>query len=234
MIGTRFAAAIALLLALGAVAVGVTAFMATLRDEELQPGRLVQTRITGEYEGEPISFPLDDFYASRDADGEFHALYLYPPGYFGHSRGCKVIYIPTEIQQTTGGPVGPGLFVDPCGGARFARDGALISGPADRGLDTFTAEAAVEGWLVDTRTLYCGEPYRKPTPAAQPSPSPAASPPLTPAGPPPPALITATPTLTLLPTETATPSITPTAASSPTEDAGPKKCDRATGSSRRR
>lgn len=235
MIGTRFAAALALLLSLAAVALAVTAFMATLRDEELKPGRLVQTRVTGQYEGDPISFPLDDFYASRDANGDFYALYLYPPGYYGHARGCRVIYIPGDIVETAGGAVGPGLFVDPCGGARFGRDGALISGPADRGLDYFEFEAAVEGWLVDTRTLYCGAPYREPTPQPQPpaSATPPSPPPAT-AIPPRPGVILPTETPSPLPTGTATPSSTPTPAASPTEDNGPEKCDRATGSSRRR
>lgn len=151
MIGTRRAAAFSLMLAVAALAVGAAALMAALRDGGAERGRVVQTRLLPS-ESEPVLFPLDDFYASTGSDGALRALYVYPPGYHGHTRGCKVVWIADAV----GGGFSLGAFVDPCGGARFDRDGALVSGPAERGLDEFKTAPGIEGVIVDTRTLYCG------------------------------------------------------------------------------
>ena len=151
MIGTRRAAAFSLMLAVAALAVGVAALMTTLRDDGPERGRLVQTRLVPSG-AEPVLFPLDDFYASTGSDGVLRALYVYPPGYHGHTRGCKVVWIADAV----GAGFSLGVFVDFCGGARFGRDGALLSGPAERGLDEFKTEPGIEGVIVDTRTLYCG------------------------------------------------------------------------------
>ena len=87
LIGTRLAVAVALVLSLAAVALGVGTLMATVRDDGPQTGRLVQTRITNAYTGDPLFFPIDDFYMSRGSDGRMRALYVYPAGFFGHERG---------------------------------------------------------------------------------------------------------------------------------------------------
>ena len=178
MISARFGVAVALVLAVAALAVGVTAFMATKRKTNDITGRLVQSRATNEYTGPPLAFPLDDFFIGRGSDGVLHAFYAYPPGYFGHERGCKVVWDAIATIPTSTGVAGPGLYVDPCGGARFNRDGQLISGPADRNLDYFATEAGVEGAIVDTKTLYCGSPLPSgTTPAAgEASPTPTATP----------------------------------------------------------
>lgn len=159
MIGARLGVAFALVVSIAALAAGVAALMATVRDNGPAVGRLVQTRLTSQYDGPPVSFVLDDFFVVRGSDGRLHAWYAYPPGYFGRDRGCKILWDPAAtITAASGATVGPGLFIDPCGGARFDRDGELISGPADRNLDQFPTSAAVDGTLVDTRRLLCGSP----------------------------------------------------------------------------
>jgi len=156
LISARFGVAVSLVLAVAALAIGIAAFMATVRDKNDITGRIVQSRTTNEYDGPPLSFPLDDFFIGRGSDGRQHAFYAYPPGYFGHVRGCRMIWDPAATVQTQAGAAGPGLYVDPCGGARFSRDGELVAGPADRNLDYFATSAGVEGVLVDTKRLYCG------------------------------------------------------------------------------
>lgn len=170
MITTRVAAALSLLLAVGAFALAVVAFTTTLRDDGHPPGRLVQTRINNTYTGAPVAFALDEFYLSVGSE-RTRALYVYPPGYYGHTRGCKVVWVDDEVVVTPSGMRGPGMFIDPCGGARFDRQGRLVAGPADRGLDTFTVSPAVDGYVVDTRTLYCGDAFAPDEPVAPPAPS---------------------------------------------------------------
>jgi hypothetical protein len=156
LISTRIGVVVSLLLSIAALALAIVAFMSTIRDDGPTTGRLVQTQITNEYDGAPLPFPVDDFFIGRGTDGVLHALYLYPPGYFGHVRACKVVWEETSIVAVPARTYGPGLFVDPCGGARFTRDGKLVAGPADRDLDYFATLAAVDGTLVDTRKLLCG------------------------------------------------------------------------------
>lgn len=158
MISSRIGAALAIVISIAALAASVVAFMANVRDDGPAVGRLVQTRLTNEYDGAPMPFIVDDFFIGRASDGRLHAWYVYPPGFYGHARGCKIIWDPTATISTGHGIVGPGLFVDPCGGARFDRDGELVGGPADRNLDEFATSAAVDGTLVDTRSLLCGSP----------------------------------------------------------------------------
>jgi len=236
MISSRVGAALALALSILAVGLSVVAFMSTIRDEKVKPGRFVQTRVNSDYVGDPILFPVDDFYVGADSTGDFRAYYVYPPGFYGHMRGCKVIWDTGAVIDTLKGPQGPGLYIDPCGGARFNRDGELIAGPADRGLDVFGTEPGVEGVIVDTRTLYCGksivvEPTF--TPSVTPTGTVTGTPTNTPfpfAGRP-----TETPSPTGTPTETST--ITPTATPtfpSPTPTPEGAKCDRVTGSSKQR
>lgn len=216
MISSRVAAALSVLLAVAAVALAAVAFTATLRDDTPSPGRRVQTRINKTYEGAPTNFPLDEFYLSIDA-GRAHAVYVYPPGYYGHTRGCKVVWVDGDTVVTPGGTRGPGMFVDPCGGARFGRDGRLVAGPADRGLDSFAVLPAVDGYVVDTRTLYCGaafEPDEPPLATTTPPPPPIASP------------VAASPTIApLTPTPSATPAQTRTPSRTATPDGG-ATCDR--------
>jgi len=183
VIRARVAVTVAVLLSLAALALGVVAFTRTVRDHSDTPGRLVQTRMNNDYVGAPVSFPLDDFFVGPDRSGRVRAFYAYPPGYFGHQRGCKMIWDQTAtiVSDRGLGSAGPGLFVDPCGGARFNRDGLLVAGPADRNLDEFLLSPAVDGFIVDTKTLYCGAPLPSPseTPEsgdATPTPAPTATP----------------------------------------------------------
>lgn len=240
MIRARFAVALAAVVSLAALAFGFVAFMTTIRDQDEKPGRLVQTRISNTYTGPPVLFVLDEFFMIKDTQGKMRALYTYPPGFYGHSRGCRVVWAPDEVVPIDGGEAGPGLFVDPCGGARFGPDGRLLAGPADRGLDEFDMGPGVEGFVVDTRTLWCGRLFGvtypgdpAPTPTATPtspptagplSPTPAPGSPLQPA---------ATPTLEPTATGTATETPEGTITATPTPDFSRKECDRVTNTSPR-
>lgn len=162
IVTTRIGAALALVAALAALAFAIVAFMSTVRDDTPTRGRLVQSRLTNEDGGAPLLFPLDEFYIGRDSSGHQRAFYLYPPGFYGHNRGCKIVWDDLATAEMQTGRVGPGLYIDPCSGARFDRDGELISGPADRGLDEFLTQPGVEGVIVDTRKLVCGAEYIPP------------------------------------------------------------------------
>jgi len=157
MIGVRAGVALALVVAIAALAVGAAALVGTVRDNGPATGRLVQTRITNRLTGDPVLFSLDGFYMSPDVEGRVNALYVYPPGYFGHNRGCKVVWQGDAVAFSGAVRVGPGLFTDPCSGAHFDRTGALIDGSADRALDRFAMTPEPDGFLVDTRVLLCGE-----------------------------------------------------------------------------
>ena len=176
MISVRFGLALALVLGVAGIIIGTTAFFAAERKTGDITGRLVQSRATNEYNGPPLAFPLDDFLIGKGSDGALHAFYAYPPGYFGHVRGCKIVW--DNVGTVATPKAGPGLYVDPCGGARFDRDGKLVSGPADRNLDYFATTPAVDGMIVDTRQLYCGSALEsQETPAAaEPSPTPTSTP----------------------------------------------------------
>jgi hypothetical protein len=157
LITSRVGATLALIFSLAALALAIVAYMSTVRDDTATIGRLVQTQLDNTYTGAPVAFPLDEFFIGRGSDGVLHAYYVYPPGYYGHSRGCKVVWDSTTTVDTPHGRSGPGMYLEPCGGAHFDRDGVLVSGPADRGMDYFATQPAVDGMLVDTRTLFCGE-----------------------------------------------------------------------------
>lgn len=242
MTSARFAIAVSLLLAIAAVIVGAAAFMMAWVEEDDETGRLVSTRITNSYEGDPVLFPLDDFYFARGRDEKMRALYVYPPGFFGHTRGCKVVWIADEDIDGPGGD-GPGYFVDPCGGARFTADGLLAAGPADRGLDYFQTQPGVEGIVVDTRTLWCGPLYELPTPVPTETPTPFVEPTFGSATPSPSVTPFGAATATPSPTETATATGTRTATGSPiatpdaeetaTARATPRECDRVTANTER-
>lgn len=149
-------AALALVLSVAAVALGAAALLAALRDDDGERGRFVQTRLVPS-ESAPALFPLHEFYASTGEDGVLRALYVYPPGFYGHERGCQVVWAPSvPVPGVT--RANSGEFVDPCSGERFAADGTAIFSEANRGLDRFKTEPGIEGMIVDTRTLYCGPP----------------------------------------------------------------------------
>lgn len=236
MVSARVGASLALLIAIGALALSIVAFMSTIRDETTKPGRLVQTRVNSDYLGAPVLFPVDDFYIGYNSEFDFRAWYSFPPGFYGHMRGCEVIWDPGATVERAEGTEGPGLYVDPCGGARFNRDGELVSGPADRGLDWFATEPGVDGVIVDTRTLYCGLGF-----VADPTWTPSITPTIT-------ETPTITPTQTLpafgptsTPIPTDTPSVTPTISATatptqptPTNTPEGTTCDRVTSESEQR
>jgi len=238
----RFAVAIALLLAVAAVVVGAAALMMAWSDNGDETGRLVSTRITNSYEGDPVLFPLDEFYFGRGRDGKMRALYLYPPGFFGHTRGCKVVWAPAEDLDGAGGEE-PGYYVDPCGGARFTPDGMLAAGAADRGLDYFQTQPGVEGIVVNTQTLWCGRDYETPTPVPTDTPEPILTPRTSSATAIPTPTVFGAPSATPTATDTATASATPTTSGSPqptpdvqktaTARATPRECDRVSPNTKR-
>jgi hypothetical protein len=221
VIGTRTATALAFLLSIVGVAVGVTAIALSLRDDGDDTSNLLQTRID-RVDGDPIPFPLHDFYLSGDSQGVPRALYMYPPGYYGHVRGCKVVWLADDSVEVDGRAVGPGLFVDPCGGARFERDGRLVAGPADRGLDWFSTRTEIGGAVVDLDRLQCGSPGRTDVPVI-PAPS-ATIPPNTPQPARTPGPATLTPTATQSPT--AVPTVTPTTTNTITATPESDECER--------
>lgn len=90
------------------------------------------------------------------------------PGSTATPAAARLVWIPEDAVAMPSGRAGPGLFVDPCSGARFDRDGNLVRGPADRGLDEFATLLDLDGIVVDTRALLCGPP----PPDASPTPSP--------------------------------------------------------------
>lgn len=157
VISSRVGAAFAVVLAVVAVALSVVAFMATIRDNGDTIGRFVQSRKDNQYTGDPVLFPLDEFYIGRGTDAKLHAFYVYPPGYYGHGRGCKVVWDPLATLAGASARSAPGFYVDPCSGARFDRDGELADGDAERGLDHFATLPGIEGAIVDTRKLICGK-----------------------------------------------------------------------------
>jgi plastocyanin len=135
------------------------------------PGRVVEAGPPGAYQPRmPIPFALDDFYLMPLEDGEFIALYAYPPGYFGHVRGCRIRWEPNAAYHAyhagTGATPVPasqqtlveatGLWVEGCGGAKWDARGQKLFGPAPRDLDRFPVERTAEGNIrVDTRRLQC-------------------------------------------------------------------------------
>jgi hypothetical protein len=157
---SRIGASIAVVMAIAALAFSIVAFMSTVRDDGVQRGRVVQTRINNEYVGAPAYFPIDEFYVELDSERHARAFYAYPPGYYGHQRGCKLVWDDlATIEVQAGHVIGPGLYVDPCGGARFNRDGELVWGEAEHGLDEFATQPGVDGFFVDTRRLICGAQF---------------------------------------------------------------------------
>jgi hypothetical protein len=172
VIGVRLGVAFALVVAVAGLALGGAALVGTIRDDGSPSGRLVQTRITNRLNGDPVLFSLDDFYMSPDGEGRVHALYLYPPGYFGHNRGCKIVWQADATALDGARRIGPGLFTDPCSGAHFDRTGALINGSADRALDYFAMTPEPDGFLVDTQKLLCGDNLPNEAAGMTPTPTP--------------------------------------------------------------
>ncbi|MGD9891660.1 MAG: hypothetical protein AB7R89_17440 [Dehalococcoidia bacterium] len=148
------------------------------------PSRIVEAGPPAAYQPNmPISFALDDFYLMALESGEFVALYAYPPGYFGHVRGCRIrwepdatfsalrpIGLPPGDELATPNPEGPfepieatGLWVEPCGGSKWDSTRRYLFGPAPRDLDRFPVEVTDAGRIsVDTRRLQCsGSPCER-------------------------------------------------------------------------
>src|SRR6185312_2739911 len=90
------------LLALVALLMAVTALLVALRRSPPTPGRLLQLAPTRSYTvRSPIPYTLDDFQLMKLDDGSFVALYIYPPGMFGHTQGCTIRWEPTATFQGT-------------------------------------------------------------------------------------------------------------------------------------
>ena len=172
MLSARTGAAVAIVLSIVALAVGLAALMQDVRGGGPAHGRLVQTRITNQLTGDPVRFALDHFYMSPDGRGHVVALYEYPPGFFGHTRGCPLVWQGDAV-VVAGAKTYRGLFTDPCSGAHFDRSGTLVNGPADRNLDYFAMTPEPDGMLVDTRTLLCGDNLPDHAADVTPTPTPA-------------------------------------------------------------
>ena len=153
MSSLRLGTSVAIMLAIVAVGVALASLMDSVRDDEGRRGRMFNTGVPVSAANDAVLFAADEFYLVSDGEEGVRALYVYPPGYYGHIRGCRVVW---DGRATADGASATGLFLDPCGGARFGRDGTLLAGPADRGLDYFEISRGVNGVVVDTNTLYCG------------------------------------------------------------------------------
>jgi plastocyanin len=157
------------------VIVGMVAVSAVwfLQSRDDAPGRVVEAGPPAAYQPlMPIPFALDDFYLMPLDGGEFVALYVYPPGHFGHVQGCRIHWQPDATYQAyhsgTGATPVPasqstlveatGLWVEGCGGSKWDSTGRYLFGPAGRDLDRFPVEVTDAGNIrVDTRRLQCSE-----------------------------------------------------------------------------
>ncbi|RME37900.1 MAG: ubiquinol-cytochrome c reductase iron-sulfur subunit [Planctomycetota bacterium] len=72
-----------------------------------------------------------------------HRLWLFrtPEGFHALSAVCTHLGCVTEREED-------GHFQCPCHGSKFAADGALLAGPAPRGLHWVELSVSPEGWLV--------------------------------------------------------------------------------------
>ena len=115
-------------------------------------GSYEEFREAGEFP--PVLFERDEFYITRDENGEPKALYVYPPPAQVHNRpDCAVLWqlpMPDGTRMDT--------LRDRCYGATFTRDGAWISGPSSRPLDQFRVQVKDGRLLVDVRHLICTGP----------------------------------------------------------------------------
>ena len=146
-----------------AVMLASTALAVSLLHSHDTPGRVVQFEPAFEDFPllDPLEFPLDDFYLMRVGGDEFVALYVYPPGFFGHVRGCRLHWEPqTKFDGVTG------VWTEGCSGSKWDARGRHLFGPPGRDLDRFPVRVTRRGgrWEVqiDTRRLQCrGEPCER-------------------------------------------------------------------------
>jgi hypothetical protein len=156
-------AGLALLLA--AAALGLS-----LRRTTQGPRRLLELAPPQSYTArQPIPYTLDDFELMKLDDDSFVALYMYPPGFFGHTQGCTIRWHPeTTFHATqypngaTPGPSGQGVEVsavglwdEGCGGSKWDVAGHKLFGPAPGDLDRFPITVRDGRVWVDTRHLSC-------------------------------------------------------------------------------
>ena len=147
--------------ALIALGLGSAALAVSLMHSHDSRGRVVQIELAPEDLPPliPVDFPLDDFALMRVEGDQFVALYVYPPGFFGHVRGCRVHWEPhTTYDGDTEHPV-IGIWTEGCSGAKWNARGRRLFGPPGRDLDRFPARVVQKGerWVVrvDTQDLQC-------------------------------------------------------------------------------
>jgi Rieske Fe-S protein len=96
--------------------------------------------------GEPVRNEDHSFYIVKLETGEFLALFQRST-----HLGCTVAWLDDlDFQGKTG------WFRDPCSNSTFTLEGALVFGPASRGLDRFPTEVVNGEVRVDTSRLICG------------------------------------------------------------------------------
>lgn len=171
----RFATVLALLCSL--LLSGAALVVSLTRSGEAQ-GRIVMAGPRESYMPRmPVPFVLDDFYLMMLDDGEFVALYAFPPGWAGHTNGCRIHWEPEakfEAYDAGNGATplpaaqsrlvsATGLWIDGCGGSKWDAGGRKLFGPALRDLDRFPVTVTAEGSIrIDTRTLRCtGQPCER-------------------------------------------------------------------------
>jgi hypothetical protein len=116
-------------------------------------GRLVDAGPVSAFKAlQPKAFSQDDFDLIKLSDGRFVALYVYPPGYFGHAQGCTIRWNPEpDLDRTFHQPA---MWMEGCSGSLSDPAGQRLFGPS-RDLDQFAVTVRAGHVYVDTRTLEC-------------------------------------------------------------------------------
>jgi hypothetical protein len=153
-----------------ALLLAATALVVSLRRTAPAPGRLLELAPPQSYTArQPIPYVLDDFELMKLDDGSFVALYMYPPGFFGHTQGCTIRWNPDATfgatqypSGATPGPLGQGVEVsavglwdEGCGGSKWDATGQKLFGPAPGDLDRFPVTVRAGRVWVDTRKFGC-------------------------------------------------------------------------------
>jgi hypothetical protein len=158
-IGEKRHARRAVWVALGALAAATLALLLLFLDNrasggQASSGRMVDAGPASALTGrQPKAFPGDGFYLIRLDDGSLAALYVYPPGYFGHAQGCHIRWdVAPDLNSTFNQK---DMWMEGCGGSLWDPSGHRLFGPTPRDLDRFAVSIRDGRLLVDTRRLIC-------------------------------------------------------------------------------
>lgn len=153
-----------------AVLLAAAALVVSVLRRPAAPGRVLELAPPNSYTArQPIPYTLDDFELMKLDDGSFVALYVYAPGFFGHTQGCTIRWqtnTPNAQVSQNGGPLQPApnavfnFWDEGCGGSQWDAAGHEIFGPAPGDLDRFPVSLRSGRVWVDTRHLICAGGHR--------------------------------------------------------------------------